>query len=382
MAALSVLERIRALVAMPSASSFEPAHDEGNRAVINLLASWMEDLGASVELMPLPGRVDRANLIATIGAGDDGLVLSGHSDTVGCEQGRWSSDPYEVTERDGRLYGLGIADMKAFFAIAIEAMSGFDRSSLRRPVVLVASADEECAMEGARALVAAGRPRARYAVIGEPTILVPVRMHKGMMMERISLSGRSGHSSQPHGDSALEAMIRVANALIGWREELQSAHRDPAFEVPVPTLNLGTIRGGDHPNRICGTCELEIDLRPLPGMELSLDELRAELGKRVNGALAGTGVTASIRSLYPGTQPMRTSADSPLVVAAEELTGKRSTTAAYGTEAPHFAALGMETLLLGPGDIAQAHQPNEFLRIDSIEPAIEVVRGMIARFCT
>lgn len=374
---------IRALVAMPSASSFEPAHDEGNRAVINLLASWMEDLGASIEIMPLPGKADRANLIASIGgSGDQGLVLSGHSDTVGCEKGRWSSDPYQVTERDGRLYGLGISDMKSFFAVAIEAMRAFEASSLRQPVILVASADEECAMEGARAMVAAGRPRARYALIGEPTDLVPVRMHKGMMMERISLSGRSGHSSQPHGDSALEAMVRVANALLAWREELQASYRDPAFEFPVPTLNLGTIRGGDHPNRICGTCEMEIDLRPLPSMDLGLDALRTELGKRVQSAIEGTGVTASIRTLYPGTKPMRTAADSPLVRAAEELTGTRASTVAYGTEAPHFAALGMDTLLLGPGNIAQAHQPDEFLRVDRIEPAIKAVRGIIAKFCT
>lgn len=381
MSAPSVLEMIRALVAAPSASSFDPAHDEGNRAVISLLASWMEDLGASIEILALPGPADRSNLIATIGPGDQGLVLSGHSDTVGCERGRWNSDPYQVTERDGRLYGLGIADMKSFFAIAIEAIRSIGTASLRRPLILVATADEECAMEGARSLVAAGHPRARYALIGEPTDLVPVRMHKGMMMERISLSGRSGHSSQPHGDSALEAMIKVANALVAWRQELQARHHDVDFEVPYPTLNLGSIHGGDHPNRICGTCEMEIDLRPLPCMASDLGELRRELGTRVRAALAGTSVTASIHSLFPGTPPMRTDAGSPLVRAGEELTGKRAATGAYGTEAPHFAALGMEVVLLGPGDIAQAHQPDEFLRADCIEPAIRITRGLIERFC-
>jgi acetylornithine deacetylase len=375
----SIDEMIRALVAMPSASSFDPSRDQGNRGVINLLASWLDDLGCEVRLQTLQGEPDRANLVATLGQGEDGLVLSGHSDTVGCEQG-WQHDPYGVTQEAGRLYGLGIADMKAFFAIAIEAMRRVDRARLRAPVILVATADEECAMQGARALVAGNQVQGRFALIGEPTGWQPVRMHKGMLMESIVLRGRSGHSSVPAGgNSALEGMVRVAQALLLWRERLQKDFRDTEFEVPFPTLNLGTIHGGDHPNRICGACEMQVDLRPLPGM--AVDQARAALRATVHDAVEGCGLQVEISSLYPGTEPMRTPVESLVVQAAQQLTGQRAGTAAYGTEAPHYAALGFETLLLGPGDIAQAHQPDEYLPIDRIEPGVALLRGMIERLC-
>lgn len=375
-----VLEMIRALVAMPSASSFDLAHDQGNRGVINLLASWLDELGCRIQVQEVEGTVDRANLIATLGSGEGGLVLSGHSDTVACEAERWRHDPYQVTEDNGKLYGLGIADMKAFFALAIEAMRRVPAGKLRRPVILVATADEECAMAGVRALAKRGELRARHAIIGEPTNMLPVRMHKGMLMESIRVVGRSGHSSVPaHGASALEGMLAVMHALTRWRDELQRDHRNTDFAVPFPTLNLGVIRGGDHPNRICAECELQMDLRPMPGMDL--DELRGALRSRVDEALKGAGLSFEIRSLFPGTQPMLTPSSAEVVRLAEELAGSPAGSVAYGTEAPHFASLGIEPVLLGPGDIAQAHQPDEFLATSRIAPSIDVLGRMIERLC-
>jgi acetylornithine deacetylase len=375
-----VLEMIRALVAMPSASSFDPSRDQGNRGVTHLIASWLDDLGFEIRIDRLPGAPDRANLIATLGPGDGGLVLSGHSDTVGCEPKLWKYDPYAVTVDNGRLYGLGIADMKAFFAMAIEAIRQVPADKLRAPVILVATADEECAMQGARMLSQGQRLRARHAIIGEPTNLVAVRMHKGMLMESIRIRGRSCHSSVPsQGASALDGMLRVMQELVLWRDELQRDHNDPSFEVPFPTLNLGTIRGGDHPNRVCGECELQIDLRPLPGMQL--ESLRNTLGLRVGKALSGTGLSAEVVSLFAGTEPMMTSSETAIVRAAEQLTGLPAGSAAYGTEAPHFAAMGIDPLLLGPGDIAQAHQPDEYLAIERVDPCIDLLRRMIERLC-
>lgn len=376
----SVLDMIRALVALPSASSFDPAHDQGNLNVIHTLASWLHDIGCEIQIERLEGEPARANLLATLGSGEQGLVLSGHSDTVACETGKWKHDPYVVTEDASLLYGLGIADMKAFFALGIEAMRSVPRDRIRHPVILVATADEECAMGGVRALVSAGRLRARHVLIGEPTSLRPVRMHKGMMMESIVIQGRSGHSSVPAaGASALDGMLRVMQELVAWRKELGEAHRNADFEVPTPTLNLGTIRGGDHPNRICGECKLQIDLRALPGMKLA--DLRKELSARVDRALGDPRLTARIRSLYPGTEPVMTPSDAPIVRAAEELTGQRAGSVAYGTEAPFFGSMGIEPLILGPGDIAQAHQPDEYLAMSRIQPGIELVRGMIERLC-
>jgi len=238
-------------------------------------------------------------------------VLSGHTDTVPFDAGRWQHDPFVLTEADQRLYGLGTADMKAFLALAIEACRGLRAADLREPVMLLATADEETSMSGAKALVERGEPHARHAIIGEPTGLQPVRMHKGIMMEAIRLQGRSGHSSDPAlGNNALEAMYRVIGAILDWRAELQARHINEQFAVPVPTLNLGHIHGGDSPNRICGACELQIDLRPLPGMDIG--ELREELHLRTSQALVDSGIEASFEALFDGIPAMETAVDAAI----------------------------------------------------------------------
>lgn len=375
-----LIEMLQRLVATPSVSSVSPEFDQSNRAVIDILAGWLETLGFAVEVMPLPERPEKANLIATLGAGPGGLVLAGHTDTVPFDADRWRSDPFVLTEADDRLYGLGTADMKGFFPLAIEAARRFEARQLRSPLIILATADEESSMEGAEALVAAGRPRGRYAVIGEPTGLRPVRMHKGIMMEAIRLTGRSGHSSDPSlGVNALEGMHGVLGEILAWRTELQAAHRNPLFQVEVPTLNLGHIHGGDNPNRICGRCELHIDLRPLPGM--ALDELRGELVRRLERRLADSRLELEIFPLFKGTPAMETPAASALVQTAERLTGHGAEAVAFCTEGPYLQALGMETLILGPGDIDQAHQPDEYLALDRVRPTVDLLEQLIGRFC-
>ena len=169
--------------------------------------------------------------------------------------------------------------MKGFFAVVLEALRGLDLASLKRPLVLLATADEESGMCGARSLARLERRLGRHALIGEPTGLRPVRLHKGITMEAIRIQGRSGHSSDPAlGNNALEGLHRVMGELLAWRQSLQAQHRNPLFAVEVPTLNLGHVHGGDNPNRICGQCELHIDIRPLPGM--SLEDLREALDRR------------------------------------------------------------------------------------------------------
>ena len=260
---LSLIERIRQLIATPSVSSVNPPFDMGNRPVIDLLANWLEEAGFAVQIQPIPGRPDKANLIAVKGRGEGGLVLSGHTDTVPYDDALWSTDPFRATEKDHRLYGLGSTDMKSFLALAIAVAEEIPANQLQAPLYLIATADEESSMSGAKALVAAADIGARHAVIGEPTGLKPVRMHKGVMMEGIRVIGRSGHSSNPAlGRNALEGMCQVMSELLEFRTELQQQYRNPLFSVPVPTLNLGHIHGGDNPNRICGQCDLSIDLRP------------------------------------------------------------------------------------------------------------------------
>jgi acetylornithine deacetylase len=376
-----LLEMIGALIREPSVSSARPDLDQGNRTVIDLLAGWLESAGFRVEITPLPDNPGKANLIATLGTGPGGLVLAGHTDTVPCNEDKWTHDPFQLTEADNRLYGLGTSDMKAFLALAIDALRTVDHSGLREPVILLATADEETSMAGARLLAEQDTLHARHAVIGEPTGLHPVRMHKGILMEAIRLHGHSGHSSDPAlGNSALEAMHKVMTALLDWRTELQSQHRNPLFAVPVPTLNLGHIHGGDNPNRICPDCELHIDLRPLPGM--GLEELRSQLHDCVTGTLADSGIQIEFEALFDGIPAMETSATAEITRLAEQLTGHTAGAVAFGTEAPYLQKLGMETIVLGPGDIAQAHQPDEFIALDRLQPTTRILQTLVKSVCT
>jgi len=376
----ALLDMISGLIATPSVSSVNPALDEGNLAVIELLANWLDDTGFDIEIMRLPGEPAKANLIATLGRGSGGLVLAGHTDTVPYDEGKWCHDPFRLTSTGQKLYGLGTSDMKSFMALALEAVRELQADHLQEPLILLATADEETSMSGARALVEHNRPQARHALIGEPTGLRPVRMHKGILMEAIRLTGQSGHSSDPAlGNSALEAMHIVLGDLIKWRMELQGRYHSPFFAVPVPTLNLGHIHGGDNPNRICASCDLHIDLRPLPGMDLQ--ELRNELHNRVLGVLQDTGIETTFESLFEGIPAMETPANASIVRLAEKLTGHTPEAVAFGTEAPYLGQLGMETVILGPGDIAQAHQPDEFIRLDRLAPTVDLLKSLINTVC-
>lgn len=380
---LTLLARLRTLIATPSVSCTDPSWDQGNEAVIHHLADWCESLGFRCEVMQVsPGK---ANLIATLGEGPGGLVFAGHTDTVPYDGSKWTSDPFTLTEREGRLYGLGTADMKGFFPLVLDAAEEAVATiraggRLKAPVIVLATCDEETSMAGAKALVAAARPQARFAVIGEPTSGRPLRLQKGVMMERIVIEGRSGHSSDPSlGHSALDAMHAVIGELIAYRRELAAQWRNPLFTVPVPTLNLGCIHGGDNPNRICARCELQYDLRPLPGMEM--DALRAEIRRRLKPLAEEYQVGISNESLFSGTPAMETAADSPLVRAVEEMTGYSAGAAAFGTEGPYFQELGMETVIFGPGAIETAHQPDEHLEIASLAPTVAHLANLVRRFC-
>lgn len=379
----NTLAMIRALIAQPTVSCTDPRLDQSNLPVVHLLAEWAEGLSFRADIFPL-GASNKANLVATLGGPADqpgGLVLSGHTDTVPCDPELWTSDPFQATERDGRIYGLGSCDMKGYFALALEAAARFDPKDFRRPLVLLGTADEESSMSGARALLANNQRLGRRAVIGEPTGLKPIRMHKGVMMEAITVRGKAGHSSDPAlGANAIDGMHAVLGELLAFRAELRAKHRNPAFKVDYPTLNLGAIHGGDNPNRICGCCETQIDIRPLPGMDL--DELHQALQDRLAPVLAGQpGLSLELRRLFAGLPPFETPADSDIIRAAEEFSGQDSGAVAFGTEAPFLTRLGMQTVVMGPGHIDQAHQPDEYLPLDHIRPAVEILSRLIERFC-
>jgi acetylornithine deacetylase len=376
----NLLTMMHELLSEISVSSTSPQWDTGNRRVIDKLAGWLSDLGFAVEVQPLAGSDNKANLVATLGSGPGGLVLAGHTDTVPFNESRWDMNPLALTERDNRLYGLGSTDMKGFFPIAIEAAKAYLDQPLKEPLIILATADEESSMDGARQLAAQGYPKARFAVIGEPTDLKPIRMHKGMMMNAVTVVGRAGHSSNPVlGNNAMEAMHVVMSDLLQFRAELQQRYSNPLFDVAVPTLNLGCIHGGDNPNRICGQCELHFDLRPLPGMDI--EQIKLSIQHRLLPIAEQLKINISLRSLTPSVQAFEQSPDSELVKVAEQLTGHRADSAAYATEGPFLQQLGMQTIVMGPGSIDQAHQPDEFMAIDQIEPAVEIYRQLIGKYC-
>jgi acetylornithine deacetylase len=377
---LSVLSMLTQLVKLPSVSSTLPSRDMGNIKVIEQLAEWLEPLGFNIHIQPIDGHRNKANLIATLGSGSGGLVLAGHTDTVPFDESLWHSDPLKLTERDQRLYGIGSTDMKGFFAIAIEAIKPFLEQTLSAPLIILATADEESSMDGARSLVSGDLSGARYAVVGEPTDLRPMRAHKGIVMQAITVTGRSGHSSNPLlGNNAMDAMHEVMTGLMGLREELARQYQHPGFSVPTPTMNFGCIHGGDNPNRICGQCELHFDIRTTPGM--NNDELEELIQKILKPVAERRAINIGLRSLMPGLAAYEEPADSDLVKLVEQLTGQSAGTVGFATEAPFFQNLGMQTIVMGPGSIDQAHQPDEYMALDQIQPTIDVLQKMIKRYC-
>ncbi|MGB1883600.1 MAG: acetylornithine deacetylase [Gammaproteobacteria bacterium] len=368
------------LVAMPSVSAIDPAHDMSNIAVVERLHEWFSDLGLDCRREPVSTTPEKQNMIGRIGAGSGGLILSGHTDTVPFDRQRWESDPFKLDERDGCWFGLGSADMKVFFPCVIAALNGIDRSSFKQPLIVLATADEESTLAGVRKLVENNECLGQFAVIGEPTQLIPIHKHKGIVVGRIRVIGRSGHSSDPAlGANALDAMHDVISALKTWRRQAADQYRDASFKVPYPTLNLGAIQGGDSPNRICAECELLFDIRIMPQMDI--DECFAEIRSMVEETVAEYGVTATCDMPILPMPAMETKPSSRLVTALEELSGNAAQTVAFGTEGPFLNEMGCESVIFGPGNIATAHQPNEHVEIERTMHMVDILRTLIQRFC-
>lgn len=374
------IKQLSELVALPSVSCASPDLDMSNKAVIDTLATWFEPLGFQCRVEEVAGHSGKYNLIAVKGQGDGGVVFAGHSDTVPYNAERWQQDPFKLTEKDERLYGLGATDMKGFFPVVWAALQAFENAQFNEPVIIIATADEESSMSGARALAEQLMPKARYAIIGEPTEMRPVNMHKGILMEAIKIEGKAGHSSNPAlGVNAMESMHAVMAELLSYRHDLQQKYQNPHFEVTVPTLNLGCIHGGDSPNRICSACELHFDLRMLPGM--SIEELRGGLQQRLRPIAERNGTDIIFSTLFAGVPAFEQPAESELIKTVSHLTQFDPKAVAFATEAPYLQALGMQTVVMGPGSIDQAHQANEFIALSEIAPAVKVIEGVIRRYC-
>jgi acetylornithine deacetylase len=192
--------------------------------------------------------------------------------------------------------------------------------------------------------------------------------------------GRSGHASDPSlGNNALDGIHEFMTALYAYRDRIQRQYKDPAFTIPTPTMNLGHIHGGDNSNRICGACRLLIDIRFLPSM--SFATLKSDIEELAAEVADSRGLELRTQTFGAGMPAMNTDVDSEIVRYLSSRTGKAASSVAFGTEAPYYNAMRTETIVMGPGSIEQAHQPDEFLPIAQIEPTITLLKGLIHRFC-
>ncbi|QEW34102.1 acetylornithine deacetylase [Erwinia billingiae] len=373
------IELYRELIATPSISATDIAIDQSNETLINLLAGWFRDLGFSVEVQPVPGTRHKFNMLARTGNGAGGLLLAGHTDTVPFDDGRWTRDPFTLTEHDNKLYGLGTADMKGFFAFILDTLRDVDVTKLEKPLYILATADEETTMAGAQYFSETTTIRPDCAIIGEPTSLKPVRAHKGHLSQSIRIQGQSGHSSDPaRGVNAIELMHESITHLMGLRNTLKERYHHDGFAIPYPTMNFGYINGGDAPNRICACCEMYMDIRPLPGLSLQdLDGLLNDALAPVSERWPGRVTIGELHPPIPGYECPR---NHQLVQVVEKLLGTETEVVNYCTEAPFIQTL-CPTLVLGPGSIDQAHQPDEYIDTAFIKPTRELIAQVVQHFC-
>ncbi len=379
MANTKFIERYRNLIALPTISSLEAAEDQSNKQLIELLATWLADFGFKTEIIRVEGSRDKYNLLATYGEGEGGLLLAGHTDTVPFDEGKWTFNPFVLTEQDGKFYGLGTADMKGFFAFIVDVLNQIDLNKLTKPLRILATADEETTMLGARTFVQHTHIRPDCAIIGEPTSLKPIRAHKGHVGEAVRITGKSGHSSDPdRGINAIELMHQATGYLMNMRNQLREKYHNDLFKVPYPTMNFGNIHGGDAINRICACCELQFDMRPLPN--LPVEDLYAMVNENLKPMLEQYGDLIEIRHLHDGIPGYECEHSAQVVQVVEKLLGEKCDAVNYCTEAPFIQQL-CPTLVLGPGSIEQAHQPDEFLETKFIEPTRELLTKMILHFC-
>ena len=379
MANTKFIERYRNLIALPTISSLEAAEDQSNKQLIELLATWLADFGFKTEIIRVEDSRDKYNLLATYGEGEGGLLLAGHTDTVPFDEGKWTFNPFVLTEQDGKFYGLGTADMKGFFAFIVDVLNQIDLNKLTKPLRILATADEETTMLGARTFAQHTHIRPDCAIIGEPTSLKPIRAHKGHVGEAVRITGKSGHSSDPdRGMNAIELMHQATGYLMNMRNQLREKYHNDLFKVPYPTMNFGNIHGGDAINRICACCELQFDMRPLPN--LPVEDLYAMVNENLKPMLEQYGDLIEIRHLHDGIPGYECEHSAQVVQVVEKLLGEKCDAVNYCTEAPFIQQL-CPTLVLGPGSIEQAHQPDEFLETKFIEPTRELLTKMILHFC-
>jgi acetylornithine deacetylase len=366
--------------------SFNTESERSNLDLIHFCRDYLASHGVESTLVPSPDG-QKANLYATIGPkADGGVVLSGHTDVVPVAGQNWTSDPWALAERNGKLYGRGTCDMKGFDAIALALVPEMVAAPLKRPVHIALSYDEEVGCRGARimvkAMTAAGlKPSA--VIVGEPSMMQVVTGHKGGTRLRTTVRGHAVHSSRV--DVGVPAVM-VAGKLIDWHNQVMAENKartpaDNGFEPPYTTLHVGVVQGGTAVNITAEHCMFSHEVRVIPGEEganyvARYQETAAELEAQMKAIAPETGITVEITSSTP---PLGPEVQGEAEALARRLTGDNgSHVVAYGTEGGLFQGEGWSTVVCGPGDIAQAHQPDEFITVAQLDAGAAFVRSLIA----
>ena len=370
---------------------YDTVSRNSNLAMVDRLAELTASLGFKVERFTSPDG-NKSNLFATLGTPDEGgLMLAGHMDVVPVEGQAWQTDPFRLTNTNGRLYGRGSADMKLFIVQTLLAAEAVQHKKLKRPLHLAFTYDEEVGCGGANLLMAqmgaANHVMPACAVIGEPTNFQVFRMHKGFHSVQVRVKGVEGHSSKPHkGANAIQQIALVLNKVAEVAEE-RKLHRSMAeyFEVPHTTLNVGMIQGGTALNIIPNHCEVGMEYRTMPGEDP--DYVYRQIQGYVSEVLLPdfkkqhADVDIEVELTVQG-QPMMTDAGSDIERVVLELTANQSSTAApYYTEGGIYNDAGIPTVICGPGDIDQAHRPNEFITLEQFEKGLPFLGRLIERVC-
>jgi acetylornithine deacetylase len=373
---LNAIEILERLVGFPSVVG------TANGDIAGWIADYLESHGAKVSLLPGP-EGDRANLFATFGPADRaGYILSGHMDVVPAGEPEWSSDPFTLRAENDRLYGRGTTDMKGFLATVLASAPAFSRMALKRPVHIAFSYDEEAGCRGVPHLLARlpelCAPPAG-AIIGEPSNMRAVRAHKGKAAARITIRGRSGHSSRPdQGVNAIHLMTGIMAKAVETAHELTQGPFEATFEPPYSSLQIGTVKGGQAINIIPDFSAIELEARAISGM-LPLALLQPVRDSVEALATSGIDIEWTPMSDYPA---LSLPADAPLALLLEELTATPCLAAvSYGTEAGLFQAAGIDAIICGPGDIGRAHKPDEFITTSELSVCQSMLETLASR-CT
>lgn len=369
MAITDSVELLKRLVA------FDTTSRNSNLELINFVRDLLTEQGVDASLV-FNEEGSKANLFATIGPNEPGgVVLSGHTDVVPVDDQNWSADPFVAEERDGKLYGRGTADMKGFIACVLAAVPMFVQAGLKKPVHLAFSYDEEVGCLGVQAMLPELKKHIappRLVVVGEPTSMQVANAHKGQHVSCTQIVGKEAHSSRPEdGVNAVEIAAELIAFIGGLRDSARdNGIRSDLFAPPYTSFNVGPIKGGSMFNIIPNSCEFDWEFRPVPGYdaEATLAAYQRHLDEVINPRLKVQDKACKVENtVWAYLPPLKAEPGSDAETLALSLAAKNDTgVVAFGTEAGHFQSIEFPAVVCGPGDIAQAHKPDEFIEVSQL----------------